>query len=116
MSLLSEAMEPFVMMDKTTVKDEYGSFVRVWSEGAGFLAAAVKDNSMQARIAGVQGVTALYTITTPRNVHLEYHDVCKRISDGKIFRATSDGDDVATPASAALDMRQVTAEEWKLTT
>lgn len=115
MSLLSEAMEPFVMMDKTTVADDYGSFTRIWTEGAEFNAAAVKDNSMQARIAGVQGVTALYTVTTPKSVHLEYHDVFKRKSDGKIFRATSDGDDKATPVSAALDMRQVTAEEWTLT-
>lgn len=115
MGLLDEAMEPFVMMDKTTVKDEYGSFTRVWTEGAEFMAAAVKDNSMQARIAGVQGVTALYTVTTPKSIHLEYHDVFKRRSDGKIFRATSDGDDKATPMSATLDMRQVTAEEWTLT-
>lgn len=115
MSLLTEAMEPFVMMDKITVIDGYGSFTRAWTEGAEFNAAAVKDNSMQARIAGVQGVTSLYTVTTPRTVHLEYHDVFKRKSDGKIFRATSDGDDKATPISAALDMRQVTAEEWTLT-
>lgn len=115
MGLLDEAMEPFVMMDKTTAKDEYGSFTRVWTEGAEFMAAAVKDNSMQARIAGVQGVTALYTVTTPKSIHLEYHDVFKRKSDGKIFRATSDGDDKATPVSSTLDMRQVSAEEWTLT-
>lgn len=115
MSLLSDAMEPFVMMDKTSVDDGYGGIARAWTEGAEFFAAAVKDNSMQARIAGVQGVTALYTVTTLRSVHLEYHDVFKRKNDGKIFRATSDGDDKATPNSASLDMRQVTAEEWKLT-
>lgn len=115
MSLLSDTMEPFVMMDKATTKDEYGSIHRNWQEGAEITAAAVFDTSIEARIAGVQGVTSLYTITTPRAVTLEYHDVIKRLSDGKIFRVTSDGDDKKTPALAGLDMRLVTAEEWSLT-
>jgi hypothetical protein len=60
-------------------------------------------------------VTSLYTVTTSRAIVLEYHDVFRRESDGKIFRVTSDGDDLYTPKSAGLDMRQVTAEEWVLT-
>lgn len=115
MSLLIDAMEPFVLMDKTSAKDEYGSIIRRWQDGAEFQAAAVKDTSIEARVGAVQGVTSLYTITTPRSVHLEYHDVFRRLSDGKIFRSTSDGDDVQTPYSTALDMRQVTAEEFQLT-
>lgn len=112
MSLLSEAMEPFILMDRTSTRDEYGSIIRTWTEGAEISAAAVFDSSMQARIGGVQGVTSLYTITTPKSITLEYHDVIKRESDGKYFRITSDGDDKKTPPSASLDMRQVTAEEW----
>lgn len=115
MSLLYSEFETFVMMDKTSSKDEYGGIIRTWTEGAEFQAKAVLDSSMQARIGAVQGVTGLYTVTTSRSIHLEYHDVFKRVSDGKIFRATSDGDDKATPKSATLDMRQVTAEEYKLT-
>ena len=115
MSLLDEFREPFCMMDKTSIPDGYGGITRGWKEGAGFQAAAVKDNSMEARVGEVEGVTAVYTITTSRGVHLEYHDVVKRISDEKIFRITSDGDDAATPKSASIDMRIVTAEEFKLT-
>ena len=66
---------------------------------------------MEARIAEKQGVTALYTITTRKNVNLQYHDILKRSRDGKLFRVTSDGDDKATPGSAGLNMRQVSAEE-----
>ena len=115
MSLLTDAMEPFVMMDRHSVPDGYGGTRTTWSEGAEFSAAAVFDTSMQARTGGVQGVTSLYTITTPRAMTLEYHDVVKRVSDGKVFRVTSDGDDKKTPISTALDMRQVPAEEWRLT-
>ena len=85
-----------------------------WTEGAAFKAAAVYDTSIEARVAAVQGVTSVYTITTPKTVTLEYHDVIKRISDGKLFRVTSDSKDKQTPASATLNMRQVTAEEFTL--
>lgn len=113
MSLLTDSMEDFVMMDRSTVPDGYGGYTSVWTDGATFKAAVVLDTSMQARIGEKQGVTALYTITTPKAINLQYHDVLRRSSDGKIFRVTSDGDDKKTPASATLDMRQVSAEEWR---
>ena len=113
MSLLSDAMEACVMMDRRTLPD-YDGYKEQYVPGAGFQAAFVKDTSTQAKTAEVLGVTALYTITTRRNINLQYHDVVMRISDGQIFRVTSKGDDKATPKSASLDMRQVSAEEWRL--
>lgn len=115
MSLLSEAMESCVLLDRRTKPDGYGSFITEWADGAPFSAAIVLDSSMQARIAAAQGVTGLYTVTTAKNVNLQYHDVFRRVRDGKIFRCTSDGDDKKTPASASLNMRQVSAEEWEVT-
>jgi hypothetical protein len=114
MSLLSEAMENCIIMDKQTTPDGYGGVITTWVEGAPFDAAIVLNNSMEARIGQQQGVTALYTITTNKNINLQYHDVFKRVRDDKVFRVTSDGDDDHTPASANLNMRQVSAEEWKL--
>ena len=96
-------------------KDGYGGVKTSYVDGAEFQAAIVFDSSMQARLASVQGVTDLYTITTRKNVVLQYHDVFRRQKDGKIFRVTSDGDDKATPASASLDMRVVSAEEYEVT-
>lgn len=115
MSLLAEAMENCIMLDKRTVDDGYGGYITTWVEGASFQAAITFDTSMEARVAEKQGVTSLYTVTTNKAITLEYHDVFKRISDNKIFRVTSDGDDRYTPASASLNMRQVSAEEWSLT-
>lgn len=114
MSLLESAMETFIMMDKTTVPDGYGGFYSTWSEGAEFQAAATFDTSIEARIAAVQGVTSMYTVTTTKAITLEYHDVIKRASDDLILRVTSDGKDKKTPPTATLDMRVVTAEEFEL--
>ena len=114
MSLLVESMESCTLIDKTTMPDGYGGIIPTWTDGAGFKAAIVYNNSMQARTAAVEGVTALYTVTTTKAVNLQYHDVFRRESDGKIFRVTSDGDDNKTPVSAGLNMRQVSAEEFEI--
>lgn len=115
MSLLSEAMNQCIILNKQTAADGYGGYITTWQDGAEFDAAIVLDSSMQARIGEKQGVTALYTVTTTKALNLQYHDVFRRVEDGKIFRVTSDGDDKKTPASAGLNMRQVSAEEWRLT-
>ena len=114
MSLLSEAMEDCVILNKQTTQDTYGGYITTWADGAEFKAAITFDTSLEARVADKQGVSSLYTVTTSRSLTLEYHDVFRRVSDGKIFRVTSDGDDKYTPRSAGLDMRQVTAEEWSI--
>lgn len=114
MSLLDEYKRHCVMMDKKTVPDGYGGFISQYEEGAEFDCVLDLDNSMQARIGMQQGVKNVYTITTPRTIVLEFHDVIKDKATDRVFRITSDGQDKATPPSTSLDMRQVTAEEWSL--
>ena len=113
-SLLEQAFEECVYINKTKENDGYGGYVDIYSEGVSVECAITFNTSLQARTAEKQGVTSLYTVTTKKDVILEYHDIIKRLRDGKIFRITSDGDDSATPASASLNMRQCTAEEWSL--
>ena len=114
MSLLSDAMEKCVMLNKVVQSDGFGGYYTQWTEGAEFQAAITFDTSIEARVADAQGVSSVYTVTTDRGMVLEYHDVFKRLSDGKVFRATSDGDDKFTPKSTRLNMRQVTAEEYAI--
>lgn len=115
MSLIDDFMDKCIMLNKVTTADGYGGYITTWTDGAEFNAAITFDTSMQARAADKAGVTSLYTVTTSKALTLEYHDVFRRVRDGKVFRVTSDGDDKFTPASATLDMRQVTAEEWSVT-
>ena len=114
MSLLDENMVNCIMQDKTSASDGYGGTTVTYKDGATFEAAIVLNTSMEARLAEQQGVKSLYTITTKKNVNLQFHDVFIREEDKKVFRVTSDGDDKKTPRGAVLDMRQVTAEEWRI--
>lgn len=102
------------MLDKVRVSDGEGGFTTSWQEGAEFDAAIVKDTSLEARIAEKDGLTNTYTVTTSVNAALDFHDVFKRLSDGQVFRVTSNGDDKRTPSVASFQFEQVTAEEWRL--
>ena len=112
MSLLTQAMEDVVMLEKRRMPDGEGGFTTEWADGVQFKAAISFDSSMEARTAEKAGVTSLYTVTVPTNAKLEYHDCIKRLRDGKVFRITSDGDDKITPPSASFQFIQVTAEEY----
>lgn len=115
MNLIESMMDKCVIMNKSKVSDGEGGTITTWTEGAEIEAAITLDTTMQARIAEKEGVRSVYTITTSRSVHLEFHDVIKRLSDGAIFRSTSDGNDKKSPKVSTLDMAQVTAERWELT-
>lgn len=116
MSLKDDFKSMCVILDKRRVPDGEGGFITEWTEGAKLMAAVTLNTAMEARTAEKQGVTSLYTVTTDKNAVLHYHDVFKRLYDGKIFRVTSDGDDKQSPERATFQMVQVTAEEWSLPT
>lgn len=116
MSLIDEAMTNCTILDKRTVPDGMGGYHVVWTDGATFQAAVIKDSSMQARTAEKQGVTEVYTVTVNRGMPLEFHDVFRRDSDGEIFRITSNIHDSETPNRASFQIGQVTAEKWVLPT
>lgn len=114
MSLLSEAFQNFIIVNKLVVDDGYGGTTTVWTEGAHVKGAMVLDTSTQAKMAETAGVKDLYTLTVNKSLELDFHTVIKRESDNKVFRLTTDSDDKKTPNSATLNMRQYSAEEWSL--
>lgn len=114
MNLIKETMTDVVLLDKKRAPDGQGGFIVSWVESVVFQAAITFDVSMESRIAEQQGVSSRYTITTSKSAKLVYHDIIKRLSDGKVFRVTSDGDDKQTPKVASFQFLQVTAEEWVL--
>lgn len=114
MSLIDTMKTPCTMIDRRTVSDGMGGTTTAWVDGAEFDAAIVKDTSMTARMAEKQGVTEVYTVTTGKNVQLDFHDVFRRNSDGAVFRVTSNITDSKTPRVATFQFGQVTAEKWVL--
>ena len=116
MSLIDCMTIPCVFMVPTKTPDGSGGYITTWAAGEPLKAAIVRDSSIDARIAEAAGTVSVYTVTVRRDVHLPFHSVIKRLSDGKTFRITSDNAEKKTPNCTALDMAQSTAEEWRLTT
>ena len=115
MNLYEEMMTPCVRMERKESDDGEGGARTEWIAGEQIDAAIVRDTSTAAKVAEKEGVTSVYTITTKRNVLLGFHDVIKRLSDGKIFRVTSDIGDKVSPGMSLIDISQVTAEKWEVT-
>ena len=104
-----------VEMKKTRVPDGLGGFKTIWTQGEGFRAAVIKNDSLAASVAEKQGITEIYTVTTNAGVGLEYHEVFKRLEDGATFRVTTHSEDSRPPFIATFDFEQVKAERWELT-
>lgn len=113
--LFEQFMKPCQMIDRKTSDDEFGGFTTQWVDGAKIRAAIVKDKELEARVAEKEGVKSVYTITTDKNVKLKFHDVIRRLTDGAVFRVTSEGEDGETPEVASFSFNQVNAERWELT-
>lgn len=115
MSLIEQWQEKCTIIDSKKVPDGEGGWTVGWTDGAPFMAAIVLDTSTQAVIAERQGMAKIYRVTTPKKAMLGFRDVFRRESDGQVFRVTSDGTDVQTPAASEITpFSQVTAEAWQL--
>ena len=104
------------------IPDGEGGFTtNGWKSDVPIKMAAVRDTTMSARTAEKEGVTSVWTVTTKKGVILPYHTVLRCLSDdriatGTILRTTSKPGEMQTPSFAGLNMSQVTAESWELTT
>lgn len=117
MSLLSDLKVPCVMLEKIRTPDGEGGYRVTWQETEPFEAVINFSTSLESRTAEQSGVKSLYTVTVDKSLKLEYHEVFKRLYDGKIFRVTSDGDDQMTPDFSSIQPSVwVTAEEYNLAT
>ena len=113
MTLVDTLKEPCVHMERKRVGDGEGGWVTTWVDGAAFDAAIVRDTTLAARVAEKEGVSNVYTVTADTGARLGFHGVFKRVSDGQVFRVTSNGDDMKTPDVATFSFEQVSAEEWE---
>lgn len=101
-------------MVEADVPDGIGGFTHGWTEGTAFIAAIVKDRTAPETVAERESVAETYTVTVPVDLGLKFHDVFKRVSDGQVFRVTSNIIDSRTPGVASFQFGQVSAERWVL--
>lgn len=114
MSLIDSMMTPCKILNRIRTDDEYGGYTEEWTEGATFDAAIIKNSTTEAQIAEKQGINELFTVVTKKSLELDFHDVFRRVSDGQVFRVTSNAKDSEAPAVSTVQITKVTAEKWVL--
>lgn len=97
-------------VEKKIIPDEFGGYTESYTEGAEFKGAVTTTNSTIMRIAEQQGVKSLYTVTTTKNVPLKFNDVIYSEETNGYYQITSD--EMETPRSAGLDIRQFSAKKF----
>lgn len=107
-------MEDCRIINHIREDDPYGSSNSDWRDGARFKAAIIKNSTTEATIAEKQGVTEIFTVVHYKSFGLDYHDVFRRLSDGQIFRVTSNAKDSTAPDESTVKIAKVTAEKWVL--
>lgn len=112
MSLIDSFKERCTVLEKSRVPDGEGGWTTQWTDGPEFDAAIVLDSSTAARRAESEGMTSVYTVTTDRNVDMDFHDVFRRERDSQVFRITKIND--PTPSVATFQFNQYQAEAWVL--
>lgn len=113
-SLMDSFASDCVLLTKTTIKDGYGGYTQVWTDGITFPASFEYMASPEMIIAEKQGVARTYKVYIDKGLNLEYHEVFRRVSDGRTFRVTDPGTDRHTPEVSTLDKRLVEVEKWVL--
>lgn len=114
MSLLDEYSDNYVVINKLTVDDGYGGYKTVWQDGATLKGALAQASQSEIVVADSKGERVTHTMLIDKNIKLDYHMVLRRTTDGKIFRVTSSGDEMYTPASSNLNKRKINCEEWEI--
>lgn len=114
MGLVDKYLTECKQVIETVTSDGQGGSRLTYSLGTAFMAAFVRNGNSNNRddTASKTASHATYAMTTDKAISLGYHAIIKRTSDGRYFRVLTHAEDFHTPAISALNMRQVTVEEW----
>ena len=108
--MLGDFFTDCTLLVRTVTDDGFGSVTETWQDGTDIRAGIIRNSSTEAQLAYRTGAKELYTIVTV-GIDLHQHDRVQRVSDGRVFRVTSDSRPAPVPASIAY--RQADAEVIK---
>lgn len=91
-----------------------GGWTVEWVEGDKFLCLISKSGSVDQLIAQQQGNNAVFRITVPINLPIDFHDVFKSKETGRYYRVTEDPDDKRAPEIASFSVKVGSAESYQL--
>lgn len=108
---LQDFFEPFTMIGVSDTSDGYGGNITSHTRLFEFKAGISTSKSKEDEIAYKDGIVARYIIVyDDLSIRLKQNDIVHRAKDGRLYRITSDSEDMETPNVAQVKYKQVTAE------
>lgn len=110
--MITDMFTTFKRQTRSTTTSDYGGDKETYVDGASFQACAAQNNaftSLEMWIAEQKGAKAVFSIITVSD-SLTHNEIIKRVSDGALFRITSDSVGCVAPSIASIAYQQATAE------
>lgn len=109
-TLLQQAMEGFVVLNRVIVNDDLGVPSTTYQEGAAFQAVAKMIRSTEMEIAQQQGAKRVYSLYFAPVLPVEQGMILRRVRDGLTFRVNATPDTRETPAFSSIPLKYTTME------
>lgn len=108
---LQDYFETFTKISVTDTPDGYGGNLTSHTSLFTFKAGISTSKSKEDEIAYKDGIVARYIIAyDDLSIVLKQNDIVHRAKDGRLYRITSNSEDMVTPNVASVKFKQVTAE------
>lgn len=111
MSLYTQRLEQFYIVEKTETRDGYGGTSIIYEKKDPFFGALVLKGTNIPEIAQKAEIEQNFSIITDKSDVLKFEDVLFRVKNGKYYEVTTNGEDNYTPETASLNMRAVDVKE-----
>ncbi len=107
---LMDYFEPYVLLEPITSDDGLGGQSLEYADLKIFSAGLMLNTSREISPVEQIGLKSSYTIILETGLILRQNDRIRRVSDGAVFRITTDSTDVVTPKISRIQFSQAGVE------
>lgn len=108
--MLSDFLEPFCRVKRSSAPNGLGSSVETWEDGESFRGGVTHVPGTEISVAGHQALRAVPVLVHEVDAALRQDEYVRRLSDGAVFRVAGNSADMRAPAQASVAFAQVPVE------
>lgn len=109
---LSDFYKDITFLNKISQSDGLGGIEFVYIDGVSFKGVITRESNIQTRIAEREGLKAIYTLSTSKNIQIDFGDLIK--CENKVYKVVSIKNELQTPSFSSLDLQQYELEKYEI--
>lgn len=107
---IQDFFKPLVSLEEQNAFDGMGGFETKYIEKMSFIGGISTDNASESKIAEKNTPTTTFTLTTMKDVEINYGNLIKDAETGNIYKITSDPNDMIIPKKSKLNIKSCSIE------